>query len=1166
MAELNSQLRKQFVRHLYSKMKQQLSGSHLDRVYGDKPQMRFFVGTLCSQDPSKSLGSVQTKVAPINIGAEFLLNKKDIDKAELKIKPKASVFYQVNPTYQEQIKSACDELKLNEKELLEKINKSELEIGVRFLSVFKKYKLKEIELKCKLSDFIDKNYEGQMELSNVKEIISDAFEKYDLDNDIYRPKKLKKEEMNTRILLSHLKDTKSFKEFLNSWGQKDIRPSWSCKVLVNVSDFDSDHVKVSTVFENTSVAKENDHIDNFLFDVSLDIGVSGSRIQDFIIEYLNDHYKYDGNIEVSGINCEAKKDSQNNRVFTEHMPYFEQFRLKTNDAIKPYFKDLSSDLCISHLEKISEAMKIYLKEYDKKAEKLPLKSEIGKARFKKEKEVFENEIKRFDEGIDILRKYPMALKAFKLMNKTFLNASESKASGKTYTSWRAFQIIFIVMNLADIVSTEYNEINSHFERVEVLYFPTGGGKTETYLGLSIFTLFFDRLRGKKFGVSIITKFPLRLLSLQQLQRIANILAQAELIRRVDLDPKDSEEFSLGYFVGKENTPNTLIKKVYGSGEEINILTPIADECEKIRNGELKLDDEELEGRKYLIISKCPFCGSDKIMVDADVSKIRLLHRCMNEECEEDILPIYVSDMEVYRYVPSFIVSTLDKIAICGWQKNFKNLFGQVTHKCPLHGYTSSKECTEKDLCKVEKEKIIPIKLYDPVPTLQIQDEMHLIRESLGTFDSHYESFLEHLEKELTLGRRSMKILTATATISDYKMQTDHLYCKDAMQYPSQGPSISESFYSTVDKEDLNRLIVGISPHNSTMIYSILSVIENYHTLINTYYNNPVLLIEELKLDLTDLQVKEMVESYMVKLSYHLAKNDGDSISNSIRTMINRGFKDKNIKEIVQRPLTGDVSFNDVRIALDNLENPEKFGADIDLIIATSMISHGVDIDKLNFMTFMGMPNNTAEYIQSSSRVGRAYPGIVFVIFNATRERDQSYFKFFTKFHEYKDLLVEAVPINRWAKFGINRTFPGIFIAAILNYFDSITMPKLEKSINMTKMFEKAINEKYITEDQILDFMLKSYKTDKDKIGFGFEDFIRKKTQSYIDELISKLGNEFIGNALPEKPMNSLRDVDKLIPINLSTDGMMILRNIKAARTLFYEDEDSKVSDVEEELE
>lgn len=1169
MSELNNIARKKLVRHIYKKMKERLSGSGTEKIYGDKPQTQFFVGSLCSQDDRSKLGSIRTKVAPIRMGAEFLINKSEAKNATLKIKPKASVFYKIIPEYEEQLKAAMQKAKTESKEEFMKLvekqaelakeEKEDINLGPKPLSVFKKHQIKDVLLTCKLSDVIKDNFEGELELEDVKEMIDDAFEAHKAEKNLYSPKKKKKDEMDGKIPLSAFINEEAFQTFMDEWGEKSVDPSWDFKIFVTTSEFNDDQIKVSVIFENTCMAKENDHVDNFLFDTDLHIEVDDAKIQDFVIDYLNDHYKYNGDMEASGINCEAKRNE--NTITTEHMPFFEQARTKTNDKLKPKFQDLASEKSISVLKEVATAMKDYLEQEYKPAEKeTQFKSEIGRKRFQEDMKFFEDEIKRFEYGIEILEKYPTALKAFQKMNLSFYNASQSKATEKSYESWRIFQLIFIVMNLPDVVSTEYKDVISNFERVEVLYFPTGGGKTETYLGLAVFTLFFDRLRGKKFGVSVMTKFPLRLLSLQQIQRIANILAQAELIRRNDseMNSSEHEEFSLGYFVGDRNTPNKLMSKgtIFG-GQDKDLLSPIVEEKNQILKGELQLDDEELEGRKYLILSKCPYCGSKEIMIDADVQKIRLMHRCMNKECKEDILPVYVSDMEIYRYLPSFIISTLDKIAICGLQKNFRNLFGQVTHKCPLHGYSNSPECTEKWLCKAEKEKFETVIPYDPVPTIQIQDEMHLVRESLGTFDSHYESFLEQYEKELTKGKRSMKILTATATISEYKMQTDHLYCKDASQYPSQGPSISHSFYAYADEDELNRMIVGITPHFKTMIFSVLDVIQCYHELICKYKSTPKQLLEEVDLGITEEQAISMIEDYEIKLSYHLAKSQGDSISNSIRTMTNRSLREKGYPEINQRTLTGDVSFNDVRIVLEEIEG-KSVEERPDLVIATSMISHGVDVDKLNFMVFMGMPHNTAEYIQASSRVGRAYPGLAFVIFNPTRERDQSYFKFFTKFHEYKDLLVEAVPINRWAKFSINRTLPGVFTGAMLNYFDSIASPQLGgKSINMSKTFEKAIDEGLITEDQVKEFLLKSYKVSKDTIGFGFDKAIEEKAETYMYEITQSLGNEFITKPMSDKPMTSLRDVDTLVDINLSPDGMLILKNIKASRTTAYEADDDE---------
>jgi superfamily II DNA or RNA helicase len=200
---------------------------------------------------------------------------------------------------------------------------------------------------------------------------------------------------------------------------------------------------------------------------------------------------------------------------------------------------------------------------------------------------------------------------------------------------------------------------------------------------------------------------------------------------------------------------------------------------------------------------------------------------------------------------------------------------------------------------------------------------------------------------------------------------------------------------------------------------------------------------------------------------------------------------------------------------------------LDLIVATSMISHGVDIDKMNFMIFRGMPRNTAEYIQAYSRVGRRYPGIIFVVFNPARERDQSYYKYFGKYHEFKDILVEPVPLNRWAKFAVNRTLPGIFSACVINFLDVSG----GESPYMSNEFRRALDSRIITVDQITDFALSCYQCTGQDMGPYFEDYIRQRVQDYVDQILSQDGNVFIPFALSDKPMSSLRDMD--IPIEIS---------------------------------
>ncbi|NMB46707.1 MAG: hypothetical protein GX998_09905 [Firmicutes bacterium] len=168
---------------------------------------------------------------------------------------------------------------------------------------------------------------------------------------------------------------------------------------------------------------------------------------------------------------------------------------------------------------------------------------------------FAREIRRFANGIRLIRDYEAIRLAFAQMNMTFRN------SAKQFEAWYLFEIVFVVSMVADICASEYGEDEmgemSQPDKADVLHFPTGGGKTEAFLGCVVFTLFFDRIRGKLDGVSAIIKYPLRLLSIQQVERIGVILAEAELIRRDCAITEGGKPFGLGYFVGEANTPNRI---------------------------------------------------------------------------------------------------------------------------------------------------------------------------------------------------------------------------------------------------------------------------------------------------------------------------------------------------------------------------------------------------------------------------------------------------------------------------------------------------------------------------------------------------------------------------------------------------------------------------------
>ena len=641
--------------------------------------------------------------------------------------------------------------------------------------------------------------------------------------------------------------------------------------------------------------------------------------------------------------------------------------------------------------------------------KEPELTEIGKRKMKEEIRDFQLEIERFQFGIDVISTYPIVLKSFILMNEAFLKTS------KKYNTWRLFQIVFIVSLIPDIVACDENLMppedkeKTTLGNVSLLYFPTGGGKTEAFLGVLVFNLFFDRFRGKDCGVTSILRYPLRLLSVQQVQRLANTLAQAELLRRADPLICDTEEFSLGYFVGDNNTPNNIRRE----------------QVLRYRN----MSQDEMDEQR--IIDICPFCGEATVHLTFDEDKYRLMHFCDNPECQSGkALPIYMVDTEIYRFLPSAIISTVDKLAILGNNPSFRNILAGAPCRCPRHGFTSTRRClvnqAGNEFCSVEAQNFIDVSMYDPAPTLFIQDELHLIRESLGTYASHYESFIDYFVQNVSPSRRKIKIIGATATISSYKEQITQLYSRDPIQFPCASPYPDKNFYSYVDHNDTQRLIMGYAPYGKAIINSVVYSLKYMREVVYQYLDNPelVLQIPGVEIDTVEDALK-ILEDYWIFLEYNNVKRDGNNVEGALETPVNVELRKENVPPFVSRKMTGDETFQDVREVLAQVENTTNVFDGVNLIAATSMISHGVDADRFNIMFFYGIPGNTAEYIQAYSRTGRRHSSIVVDIIRPSRETDRSYLNNFVKFHEFKDILVEPVPINRWATKAIDGTLPGI---------------------------------------------------------------------------------------------------------------------------------------------
>ena len=588
------------------------------------------------------------------------------------------------------------------------------------------------------------------------------------------------------------------------------------------------------------------------------------------------------------------------------------------------------------------------------------------------------------------------------------------------------------------------------------------------------------------------RFPLRLLSLQQLQRLADVMGAAELVRREtpSVNCSSNDPFSIGYLVGSGNTPNALTK--FGDG---GLLTDFQ------QNPSLM--------KRYLTIPNCPFCGQRTVKMDLDREHTRLIHRCTNAQCPEvsnnGVLPIFIVDNEIYRYLPTVIAGTIDKITAVGLQRKFSHLFGAVTHRCPKHGYMSLDECTEKYAdCKVKAKDAIPVEIKDPSPTLQIQDELHLLREELGAFNGHYETFLDTYQQKQENVRT--KIIAATATIEEYETQIIHLYDRQARRFPVPGPSLGESFYATTLHNDTRRFFVGIMPHNYTHINAIVRIAELFHREIEDLYRDPNGAID--RLEFTKVETKDeflqMLSNYEVFTTYLLSKREGDRLNQSFDGQLNRELTDAGYSDVQNESIIGDTSFSEVAAILDRLETPSSdFPNRLRSVTATSTISHGVDVERLNYMCFFGMPRQTAEYIQTSSRAGRDHPGVIIVCFNPARERDQSHYQLFAKYHEYLDRLVEPVPINRWSKFSIQRTIPGLFMGIFLNDYNI----RMGGNLWSAKKVRQLIENREVHPDAIIEYLEQAYRTSGRDVGQDFAEVIKQKVNDYIDALRNP-GNDY----------------------------------------------------------
>lgn len=665
---------------------------------------------------------------------------------------------------------------------------------------------------------------------------------------------------------------------------------------------------------------------------------------------------------------------------------------------------------------------------------------------------------RMRKGLALLKSSAKARTAFCLANEAMADqrvhaiwAKQNQAKGERTDiaalwieknhQWRPFQLGFFLLNLLGVADDE----SSDRTLVDLLWFPTGGGKTEAYLGLAAFTLFYRRLVGDRdgmeagAGVSVIMRYTLRLLTVQQFQRAAALVCACEVIRRRE-KALGQEPYRIGLWVGDKTAPN----RFQGAKKAIEDL--------KTRN--------YTDGGSPVQLLSCPRCGealaNDRgvpngaaYTVDNDAQRIRVF--CPNFRCEMSAkksqgegVPVVVVDEELYRTCPSIVIATVDKFARMTFEGCTQALFGirdryspTLGHITPAHGNKPGGK-----LCKDAKKaaRLLP-------PELIIQDELHLISGPLGTMVGLYETavdFLSRVQKESGATVPS-KVIASTATIRRAAQQVRQLYNRDLQVFPPSGLSSKDSFFAReVATQDENnqtsdvtagRLYVGVNASGSsskTLLVRVYAALlhagldylvdpaialsgDPYGTLVG-YFNSLRALGGAKRLVEDDVTLRRL---------FYLAQRDKVALHRERRHQ--RYLSEP--KELTSRlrsweipPLLKRMDVTFPRPAKGEKGKPYP----VDVLLATNMISVGVDIDRLGLMVCTGQPKTTSEYIQATSRVGRQHPGLVVTMYNWVSPRDISHYERFKSYHAAFYRYVEPISVTPFSSRALDRGLHAMF--------------------------------------------------------------------------------------------------------------------------------------------
>jgi hypothetical protein len=671
---------------------------------------------------------------------------------------------------------------------------------------------------------------------------------------------------------------------------------------------------------------------------------------------------------------------------------------------------------------------------------------------------------RLQQGIDTLKIDKNALAAFRFANSAMAtqrvrsqyalevrrgkDVTVGQFDVKKNRTWRPFQLAFLLLSIPSLADP------LHPDRVEpidayadLLWFPTGGGKTEAYLGVAAFAMAIRRMQGNlggydgSRGLAVIMRYTLRLLTLQQFQRATALICAMEVLRRTAVAAGDeslgAETFSIGLWVGNNVTPGTTEK----SHEAI-----LDFRNEDRYNGGAASPAQ---------LTSCPWCGSEikperDVKVDRGVGRTRIFCGDPVKRCDfskGDGIPVLTVDEEIYRHPPSMMIATVDKFAMMSWRGQVRTLFGKASKECTRHGLVwPGCDCNTghqagRGMPQATVHQIRPIR----PPDLIIQDEFHLISGPLGTMVGLFETAVDEL-CGWKLGEKLIKpkVIASSATVRKADAQVRNVFMRRVSVFPPHGLDVEDNYFSIQRriKDRPGRRYLGVCSPGSSRPAMLIRVYTAFLTAAQELFN----------------RFGEPADPYMTMVGYfnslrelggmkRLAEDDVQTRAYRVQmSMVDRpALAQRSISNI--RELTSRVSSQDIPKYLDQLEVKFKVEFDaaagkymtrwnknetraIDVVLATNMLSVGVDVNRLGLMAVNGQPKGTAEYIQATSRVGRSFPGLVCTVLTWARPRDLSHYETFEHYHATFYKHVEAQSVTPFSPRAMDRGLTGTLLSLV----------------------------------------------------------------------------------------------------------------------------------------